>query len=83
MAHIRIWSGSGQERPSSSLLERARDIKIASKGYRMEDGSLLIVLDCQEEQVKLFEEILNREKFSKVAMDQGGIFKKGHYIKTG
>ena len=82
MIAIRIWSGSGQQKPSSSYLERVRDLKMPeTKAYRMNDGSLLLSLPYKDEQVKEFEDLLKNEKFGRVPLGQAGSLKSAHYAK--
>lgn len=83
MITIQIWPGSGEPWPSSSFLEKARDLKMPkSMGYRMYDGSFLICLPYGDKQVELFEKILQDEKFGRVPSGQAGSLKRAHYSKT-
>ncbi len=81
MIKIHVRSGLGNPEPSSSLLEKARDLRMfKTMAYRMvEDGSLIIILPYDGERVKSFEKVLEDEKFGRVPAGQAGSLKKAHY----
>lgn len=83
MITIRIWSGSSKSRPSSSLLEKARNLKMPEcMAYRMDDGSFLICFPSySNEQVESFEKLLQDEQFGIVPSGQAGLLKTAHYSK--
>ena len=83
MIIIGIWSASGKEKPNSSYLEIARDLRMPKiKAYRMKDGGLIIYFPSYgDEQVGLFEDFLQKERFGKVPIGQAGSLKNAHYAK--